>query len=145
MSAHILVVDDSRLDRRLTEECLRREGHTVSCAVDAASALERLGLHPIDLVVTDLSMPEMDGLELLRRIKQREPALPVVLVTSSGTEAVVTEALRAGADDYVSKTHLPDQLPAAVGRLLEIAGDTSPPPPTRAVDHSPAGLLPVAE
>jgi anti-sigma regulatory factor (Ser/Thr protein kinase) len=63
----------------------------------------------------------MNGVELLQRIKQGERPLPVILVTSSGSEAVVTEALRAGADDYVSKSYLPEQLPTSVHRLLELA------------------------
>lgn len=121
MSTQILVVDDSKLDRRLTEETLRREGHSICCATDGHSALERLSLHPIDLVVTDWMMAEMDGLELLRRIKAREPGMPVILVTGTGSEAVVTAALRAGADDYVSKAQLTEQLPEAVERLLQIA------------------------
>lgn len=121
MGANILVVDDSRLDRRLIEECLRRAGHDVATAVDAREALQRLDLHPVDLVVTDLTMPGMSGVELLRKIKQGERPLPVILVTSSGSETVVTEALRAGADDYVSKLHVVEQLPTSVQRLLEIA------------------------
>jgi CheY-like chemotaxis protein/anti-sigma regulatory factor (Ser/Thr protein kinase) len=124
MGASILVVDDSRLDRRLTEECLRRCGYGVTTASDGYEALERLELHPVDLVVTDLTMPGIDGFELLQRIKQRSQPLPVILVTSSGSEGVVTRALRAGADDYVSKAHLPDQLPAATERLLEIAHES---------------------
>jgi CheY-like chemotaxis protein len=123
MSANILVVDDSRLDRRLTEECLRRAGYTVTPAGDAREALERMQLHPIDLIVTDVTMPDVDGFELLRQIKARDAALPVILVTSGGSEATVTEALRAGADDYVSKSQFPEQLPPAVERLLEIAHD----------------------
>jgi CheY-like chemotaxis protein len=124
MGASVLVVDDSRLDRRLTEECLRRAGYAVTSAGDAREALSRLDLHPVDLVVTDLTMPGMDGFELLRRIKCISRTLPVILVTSSGSEAVVVEALRAGADDYVSKTCLPEQLPTSVHRLLEIAHET---------------------
>ena len=124
MGANLLVVDDSRLDRHLTEETLRRCDYNVTTASDAHEALERLDLHPVDLVVTDFQMPEIDGIELLRRIKSREETLPVILVTGSGSEAVVTEALRAGADDFVNKSHLQEQLSASVERLLEIAHET---------------------
>ncbi|MFV0445796.1 MAG: response regulator [Planctomycetaceae bacterium] len=124
MGARLLVVDDSRVDRRLTEQCLIRSGYKVDIAVDGETALKRLELQPADLVVTDMLMPDIDGIELLRRIKDSDATLPVVLVTSSGSESVVTSALRAGADDFVNKSHLMEQLPASVSRLLDLASDS---------------------
>jgi CheY-like chemotaxis protein len=120
MGASILVVDDSRLDRRLTEECLRRAGHLVTTASDPREALSRIELHPVDLVVTDLTMPGMDGLELLRRVKSGTRTIPVILTTGSSSESIVTAALRAGADDYVAKHDIPEQLTESVSRLLSL-------------------------
>lgn len=123
MRAHILVVDDSAVERRLLEEYLRRAGHEVAVAADAGEALRRLQLHPVDLVVTDLLMPEVDGLELLRRIRTRLPAVPVILVTGNGGEAEAVSALRAGASDYVRKEHLQAELHPAVLRVVKLLQD----------------------
>ena len=123
MRAHILVVDDSAMERRLLEESLRRAGHEVAVAADASEALTRLQLHPVDLVVTDLLMPDVDGLELLKRIRTRLPAVPVILVTGGGGESEAVAALRAGASDYVRKEYLTEQLQPAVLRVVKLLQD----------------------
>lgn len=78
----ILVVDDSELARRLVADVLAREGHAVADAPDGEQALVRLGQEPFDLVITDFMMPGMLGDELVRRIHQQWPALPVVVISS---------------------------------------------------------------
>jgi two-component system NtrC family sensor kinase len=115
----ILVADDNRDIREFLEQAvLIPAGYSVRSVGDGMSALTlALDLHP-DLVISDLQMPGLQGLELIRRLRQDRPTLPVILMTSEGAEAVAVEALRAGAADYLAKPFEAEQLLAAVGRAL---------------------------
>ncbi|RKH74400.1 response regulator [Corallococcus aberystwythensis] len=119
----ILVVDDSPLTRELVANLLEAVGYDTLRAADGPSALEQLEQEgpPVELVVTDLEMPEMDGVELTRRLKT-DPArgrLPVVILTTRGGEADRARGLAAGADGYITKGDLVRQdLVDVVGRLL---------------------------
>ncbi len=99
----VLVVDDSPTTRTFLRGVLAAAGYVVDTAVDGVDALERLGTHPVHLVVSDLDMPRMDGIELTRRIKAG-PGIPVILVTGMEKEEDRREGLRAGADAYVVKS-----------------------------------------
>lgn len=124
MTANILVVDDSHVDRCLIGGLLQREpGYHVELAADGREALERLATSPIDLVVTDLVMPELDGLELVRTMRQRHPEIPVVLMTAYGNEATAVEAIEAGAASYVPKARQAELLRTTVSRLLQSVSD----------------------
>src|SRR5262245_2182044 len=99
---NILVVDDLASDRRLVGGLLMtNEDLTVEFAVNGREALDRIARARPDLVVTDLMMPEMDGLELLGNIRCKFPGLPVILMTSQGSEEVAVKALQLGAASYV--------------------------------------------
>ena len=103
----VLVVDDSAVDRRLAAGLLRNEGNwQVELAESAEQALARLAGSPVDLVLTDLRMPGMDGLALLKAIRLQYANLPVVLMTAEGSEDLAVEALRQGAASYVPKQQL---------------------------------------
>jgi CheY-like chemotaxis protein len=121
MPQPILIVDDSRIDRLLAEECLRRAGYGVETAVSGSEALARMAKEHFALVVTDLVMPGESGLDVVRQLAAERPGLPVVLMTNHGSEDIAVQALRAGAADYVSKSHLVSQLPAIVDRLFDAA------------------------
>lgn len=117
----ILVVDDSPLTRELLVSLLRGVGYSVLEAVDGAQALVVLQREEVDLVVTDLEMPVMGGLELTRRLKAHASlgTLPVVVVTTRGSDADRRRGMEAGADGYVTKGDLVRQdLVDVVGRLL---------------------------
>lgn len=117
--AHILVVDDSFVDRRLAQGLIRREPNwTVSTAANGHEALEHIEADSPDLVLTDLQMPDMDGLELVRRITADHPLIPVILMTGAGSETVAVEALQQGAASYVPKTELAVDLVPTIGRIL---------------------------
>ena len=101
--SNILVVDDEELYRRALERILVRGGHNVATARDATSALELVSSQPIDLVLADIKMPGINGLELVRQIHEIAPDLPCIVITGYGSPESSVEALRAGAYWYLEK------------------------------------------
>jgi len=121
--ARVLVVDDSGTDRLIAERLLSAEDDlSVEAVSDGATAIERLEADPPDLVLTDLVMPGMDGLEVVATIRAEFPGVPVVLMTSRGSEETAVKALRAGASSYVPKRNLASSLADTVHDVLDIAG-----------------------
>ena len=114
----ILVVDDSKEDRDLAGECLRDHGMIPVFATNGREALRAIAQHAPDAVLTDLHMPEMDGLELVRYVRSNYVGLPVVLMTSRGSEESAISALRAGALSYVPKAKLRNNLCDAMGIVV---------------------------
>lgn len=120
--SHILVVDDSAVDRRLVGAILGKvEDWTVSYAENGRQALELIQSSPVNVVVTDLQMPEMDGLELVKAMAASFPSIPIVLVTSNGNEKIAIEALKAGASSYSPKQALKEDLVPTVRTVLALA------------------------
>lgn len=118
----LLVVEDSLVDRRLVEGLLAKGPNlTLVFAAHGQEALERIEQQPLDLVLTDLIMPEMDGLELVTTVRSRYPAVPVILMTSMGNEELAVEALRRGAASYVPKRRLARDLLTTVETVLAAA------------------------
>lgn len=117
--SRVLVADDDRLVRTIFGDALARAGHEVVMAADGRQALDRLAEGHFDLLLTDLLMPEMDGLELLDEAKRRWPELDVVVLTSVGTAEPAVRALRAGALHYLVKPVDPEALVLEVHRCLE--------------------------
>ena len=99
----ILVVDDEANLRRVLAAQLARDGYEVHAAEDGDAGLSMLREHHIDLVITDLRMPKIDGMELLRQALRLDPELPVVILTAHGTVDNAVEALKTGAFDYITK------------------------------------------
>jgi two-component system sensor histidine kinase and response regulator WspE len=121
LAKRILVVDDSPLTRELICSLLEAVGYQIANASDGQEALEKLAREPVDMVVTDLEMPRMDGLELTRRLKAHANyrGLPVVIITTRGSEADRKRGMEAGADGYIAKGDLVRQdLVDVVARLL---------------------------
>jgi DNA-binding NtrC family response regulator len=115
----VLVVDDDPGVRYTLREILASEGLAVSEAGDGAAALARFEEEPAPLVVTDLRMPVMDGMELLRRLSSRSPAPRVVVITAHGSERQAVEAMKAGAYDYFRKPFENEELLAVIRRAVE--------------------------
>jgi DNA-binding NtrC family response regulator len=115
----VLVVDDDAGVRYTLREVLESSGLAVDEACDGAEALARYDAAPVGLVITDLRMPRLDGMELLRALLGRTPAPRVVVVTAHGSERQAVEAMKAGAWDYFRKPFENDELLAVVGRALE--------------------------
>ena len=114
----VLVVEDESYVRDSLCELLRSWGYDVDSEGTAEAALELLARAPVDLVLTDLRLPGPDGLQLVRRVRQSFPELPVIVLTGYGTVASAVECLKAGANDYVLKPADPDALAASVAKAL---------------------------
>jgi CheY-like chemotaxis protein/anti-sigma regulatory factor (Ser/Thr protein kinase) len=115
----VLVVDDNAFDRNLAGKLLEKgTGLTVVYAADGKEGLAVIAREEPDLVLTDLQMPEMTGLELVEEIKSKHPSLPVILMTAHGSEEIAMQALRKGAASYVPKRNLAQDLVETVEGLL---------------------------
>jgi CheY-like chemotaxis protein len=120
--ATVLVVDDSAVDRRLAGNFLEKTGEiSVIYATNGHEALAAIPQHFPDLVLTDLQMPEMDGLELTKEIRTRHPGVPVILMTAYGSEEIAMQALQRGAASYVPKKELAKELASTVENVLAVA------------------------
>jgi CheY-like chemotaxis protein/anti-sigma regulatory factor (Ser/Thr protein kinase) len=118
----VLIVDDSAMDRRLAGGLLEKiEGLSVEYAVDGGDALIKMELHVPDIVITDLDMPVINGLELVEVIHRAYPLIPVILMTARGSEDIAVKALRAGASSYVPKRQLSPQLAETLRQVLQVA------------------------
>jgi two-component system response regulator HydG len=117
--ARILVVDDEASARSGLEKLLKQEGYTVDSADDGTTALERFNETPADVVVTDLKMPKMDGIELLKKLREQDADVPVLVCTAFGDVSTAVQAMRAGAEDYLTKPIDFDALSVAIERALE--------------------------
>lgn len=116
-----LVVDDSAMDRRLASTLLKRASFEVRVAENGTAALAALEESLPDIVVTDMQMPEMDGLELVQAIRERGAHVPVILMTAHGSEELAVKALQRGAASYVPKRSLAHDLVGTVENVLELA------------------------
>jgi two-component system response regulator AtoC len=113
----VLLVDDEPAVLFALQALLESRGDDAVLARDATEALAQL--EPVDLVITDFAMPGMDGLELLRKLRERDEALPVVLLTAHGSERVAVQAIRSGAYEYVKKPFDVDEMSTVIDRALE--------------------------
>lgn len=117
----VLVVDDSRVDQQLASSLLEEAGFKTVLAGNGKEALAKVEAQAPDLIITDLQMPEMNGLELVEAVRERYPRIPVVLVTAQGSEEIAAAALRAGAASYVPKRNLGKDLVRTLERVLGVA------------------------
>jgi two-component system, NtrC family, response regulator PilR len=119
-SARVLIVDDERSMRELLSIVLRRDGYNVQTAEDGASAVELLKRQRFDILITDIRMPQMNGVDLLREAKRIAPDIVSIIMTAFASTDTAVEALRLGAADYVHKSpNAASELRLRVGRELE--------------------------
>ncbi len=119
METHrILVVDDEMKMRRLLEMTLKNLGHEVVQAGDGVEALACFDEAPFDLVMTDLKMPRMDGMQLLRKLRERGEEVPVIVLTAYGTIETAVETMKLGAADYIIRPFEMETVELAVARAL---------------------------
>ena len=119
----VLVVDDDVTVREVVVTYLRAAGHEVEETADGEGALKLLRDHPADLVVLDLMLPGIDGLEVCERLRERGDDLPVIMLTALGSETDRVVGLERGADDYVTKPFSPRELVLRVDSVLRRAGE----------------------
>ncbi len=119
MSRKILIVDDETSMREFLSILLGREGYAVESAADAASALMLLGEHSFDLIISDVKMPGLDGIELLKRVKLSWPDTAVLMITAYTTAGDAVEAMKLGAYDYIAKPFKVEELKLLVSNALE--------------------------
>ena len=117
--AKILVVDDEPRICEAVERALERTGYQVETSQSASDALERLHKAPFDMVICDIRMPAMDGMELLDRIKEHDPGILVVMITGYASIDSAVEAVKKGAQEYLPKPFSPDQIRFLVERAFD--------------------------
>jgi two-component system response regulator AtoC len=117
----ILVVDDEELVRNLIVTLLSRSGHSSITAVDGVDALDRMKGNQIDAVITDIKMPNMDGVTLTVEILKRYPGLPILVMTAFDEEYTAGAAIAAGAREYIKKPFSPDEF---FGQLQKMINDS---------------------
>ena len=118
--AEILIVDDSSGLRTAVRGILTERGHSVSEAASGSEALDLLEGQPYDLTLLDLRMPGMDGIELMHRIREERPELPIIILTGAPSLESAIAAVREGALDYLLKPFSDEGLVATVDRALQV-------------------------
>ncbi len=116
--AKVMVVDDAAFMRVRAAKVLQDNGHQVMEAENGADAVRKYQEWRPDVVLMDITMPEMDGLSALKEIRKIDPAARIAMVTAMGQQAIVMEALKAGAKDFVLKPFQPERVLSALQKLL---------------------------
>ncbi len=114
----ILVIDDESIVRKSCSRTLSPEGYEVKVSQSGVEALKMLEEESFDLVLTDLKMPDIDGIEVLKKIKERWPQTEVIIITGYQTVDTAVKSIKLGAFDYIEKPFTPDALVAAVGNAM---------------------------
>ena len=121
--ARILVADDASFMRQMIREIIEAEGHEVIAeASDGVEAVEAYKEHQPDLVMMDIVMPRRSGIDAVKGLVQMDPSACVVMCSALGQESLVTEALQAGAKDFIVKPFKPDLVASTIRKVLEKEG-----------------------
>ena len=118
-AAKILVVDDELSMQEFLAIMLRKEGHLPTCSGSGEDAVKKLSSQEFDAVITDLNLPNLDGIGVLREVRDRQPGTPVIMITAYATARTAIDALKLGAYDYVMKPFNVDELKNIVANALE--------------------------
>jgi len=117
--AKLLIVDDEAGYRKVLRAIFEDEGHDVVTASDGRAALAHLAKRKRDLIISDVRMPDIDGIALLKQAREQDPDIGVVLMTAFGTIETAREAFKLGADDFIQKPFNNEELKVIVKRTLE--------------------------
>ncbi len=117
--ARILVIDDEIVVCGSVGKILRRDNHEITCVLTAEEGMEFLENQSFDLIITDLMLPKMSGMELLEKVKEKWPGIRVVMITGYATVKNALEAMKHGAFDFLPKPFTPDELRTAAERALQ--------------------------
>lgn len=121
---NLLIADDEPNIRRILQAIFVKDGYEVQVAENGIKALEWAATHPVDVLITDLIMPDMNGVELIQKIKQRHPAAVAVVITAYATIKTCVDAMRYGASDYITKPFDMDEIRAVVKRAVARAAES---------------------
>ena len=121
---NLLIADDEPNIRRVLQAIFVKDGYEVQVAENGIKALEWAATHPVDVLITDLIMPDMNGVELIQKIKQRHPAAVAVVITAYATIKTCVDAMRYGASDYITKPFDMDEIRAVVKRAVARATES---------------------
>lgn len=123
----VLIVDDSKTDQQLIRQFIQKQetDWIVDFSNSAEEAIVHLDQLAVDVVVTDMQMPGMSGLELLDHVRQAHPKIPVVLITEHDNDEIALDALRRGAASYVPKRELTSRLPEVIKQIVQVTGGTT--------------------
>jgi len=132
--AKILVADDELSMRQFLEILLKKEGHEVFCAADGQEALSRFQVEHYDLLISDIKMPKVGGLDLLRKVKEQRPNLAVIMITAYASPEDAIAAMKAGAYDYLTKPFKLEEIKSVIQNALEQTAGQAP-------VETPAGIF----
>lgn len=118
-NVRILVVDDEMIVCESCKRILEEEGYEMETALSGKEAFEKMKANPFDIVITDLKMPEIDGMEVLKRFRKEYPDATVIMVTGFSTVETAVEAMKLGAFDYIPKPFTPDEVSIVVRKAIE--------------------------
>jgi two-component system chemotaxis response regulator CheY len=120
MGKNILIVDDSESIREVVSFTIENEGHNILQGVDGKDAIKHLNGDPLDLIITDLHMPVMDGIEFIKHVRQTEEYknIPILFLTTESQTAKKMEAKEAGATGWIIKPFVPAKLIAAINKVI---------------------------
>ena len=120
MAKSILICDDAAFMRMMIKDILTKNGYNIAGeAENGAKAVEKYEETKPDLVLMDITMPEMDGLQALKKIKEKDPNASVVMCSAMGQQAMVIESIQSGARDFIVKPFQPDRVIEAVKKAVE--------------------------
>lgn len=122
MGKHILIVDDSKTVRNLVAFIMKKEGFTVTTAEDGLDGLEKLYSNTVDLVISDVNMPRMDGFTFIRTVREQDAYrdLPIVILSTEGQEKDIQHGTKLGANMYMVKPAQPDKMVKNIKMLLGV-------------------------
>ena len=118
---NVLIVDDSSTMRKIITRSLRQAGLSVDTILEAGDGIEglnALGSGSVDLILSDINMPNMDGLEFVKQARAKGCNAPIVMITTEGGEDIIAEAMNSGANGSIRKPFTPDQLQEKLGGLI---------------------------
>jgi len=118
---NVLIVDDSSTMRKIVTRSLRQAGFALDEIYEAGDGIEglnALGANKVDLILSDINMPNMDGLEFVKAVRAKGSKVPIVMITTEGGEDVINEAISSGASGSIRKPFTPEQLQEKLGGLL---------------------------
>jgi len=118
ISSKILIVDDEVNIRRLLSKCLSDAGYDVVSVIDGEKAIQKAEMEKFDLILLDMKLPDIDGLQVLELIKVKNPSQRVVMITAYGTIETAVEAMKKGAADYLQKPFTPEEVRSIVKQNL---------------------------